>query len=242
MPVSPPPGLEVRLAQATDLVSIVDLLISAPDDATVLTRLAVLAGTEVVGFSSWVRRAPSPDDPGSLQHRAAMSEPPLKLDAEEEAEKQDDGVGGVLQLIEPDKARADAIARVRGRLSRTSPVRFYPRYSLQGLAVHASHQGRGIGTLLVRRGLEQGTAEGVPVLTAGEARGMRFYTNEALGFHIVQGTGWWLDRDGKDIPEQEVKEGGNRGWGSSRSEVSGAQVVWLPPGRRMEIGGVFYRG
>ncbi|KAK8075444.1 hypothetical protein PG997_010107 [Apiospora hydei] len=265
MPVSPPPGLEIRPARASDMTSIVDLLDSAPDDAalyqfpdlsdhpealrpmhrawvrgllqdpTSLTRIAVLDGNAVVGFSSWVRRAPNPDDPDSL-HRMKISEP-LILDEEEGPDGSE-----ALPSIEPDKTRAEAIARVRERLSRTSPFQSVPRYSLQGLAVHPSYQSHGIGRLLVRWGLEQGIAEGVPVLTAGETRGVKFYTGKALGFQIVKGSVWWLDRDGQDISEQEFKSGGNGGWESMYGGVSGAQVVWFPPGLSLEIGGVIYRG
>ncbi|KAK8016733.1 acyl-CoA N-acyltransferase [Apiospora rasikravindrae] len=265
MPVSPPPGLEIRSAQPGDITSIVDLLASAPDDAalyqypnlldhpdalrpmhrawvrellqdpTSLTRIAVLDGNVVVGFSSWVRRAPNPDHPGIL-HRIKISEP-LALDPE-------DGQDGSESppSIEPDKTRAEAITRVRERLSHTSPFQSIPRYSLQGLAVHASHQGHGIGTLLVRWGLEQGAAEGVPVLTAGEARGVKLYTSKALGFQIVKGSEWWLDRDGQDITDQEAKEGGYSHWESIHGGVSGAQVVWAPPGLSLGIEGVIYRG
>ena len=257
-------GLEVRTARADDIDSIVDLLVSAPDDATLyqypglaehpdalrsphrawvrellqdptsLTRIAVLGGSLVVGFSSWVRRAPKPDDPGSLQ-RIEISDPIQTLDDTEE--KRQDKSSGELLPVNPDKIRADAINRVREHLSRTSPIQSIARWSLQGLAVHRSHQGHGIGTLLVRWGLERGAAENVPVFTAGETRGLRFYTSNALRFQIVQGSEWWLDRDGQDISGQEFKEKG-----STHGGVSGAQVVWLPPGRSLEIGGVMYRG
>ncbi|KAK7961984.1 GNAT family acetyltransferase [Apiospora aurea] len=265
MPVSPPPGLEIRPARASDMTSIVELLDSAPDDAAVyqyprlsdypealrpmhrawvrgllqdptsLTRIAVLDGNVVVGFSSWARRAPNPDGPDSL-HRIKISEP-LILDEEEDHDSREG-----LPSIEPDKARAEAIARVREHLSRTSPFQSVPRYSLQGLAVHPSYQDRGIGRLLVRWGLEQGAAENVPVLTAGETRGVRFYTSKDLGFQVVKGSEWWLSRDCKDMSEQEAREGGNRGWESIHGGVSGAQVVWFPPGLSLEIGGVTYRG
>ncbi|KAK8122856.1 hypothetical protein PG984_011526 [Apiospora sp. TS-2023a] len=265
MPVSPPSALEVRPAEASDIDSIVDLLVSAPDDATLyqypdlsdhpealapmqrawvrgllqdpnsLTRIAVLDSNNVVGFSSWVRRAPNPDDPGSLQ-RVKISEP-LILDAEENQ----DNIAP-MPSVQPDKARADAIARVRERLSRTSPIQSLPRYSLQGLGVHASHQGRGIGTLLVRWGLEQAAAEGVPVSTAGEARGVRFYTSEALGFRVVKGSEWRLDRSGQNIDEHDVEKDGSQAWGSACGGASGAQVVWLPPGLSLDIGGVVYLG
>lgn len=269
MPASPPPALEVRPAEASDLPSIVDLLVSAPDDATLyqhpglpdhpellapshrawvrgllrdpasLTRIAVLGGDVVVGFSSWGRRAPDPGDPDRLR-RVHISQPLLSLDAEEE-EEENQADGARPPSIEPDKARAEAIVRVRERLARSSPIPSLPRYALQGLAVHAAHQGRGIGTLLVRWGLEQGAAEGVPVSTAGEARGVRFYTGQALGFQVVKGSEWWLDRDGRDISEHEV-EGGNQQWESTRGGVSGAQVVWLPPGLCLNLGSITYQG
>ncbi|KAK8009109.1 hypothetical protein PG991_011660 [Apiospora marii] len=259
MPESPPSALKVRSAQAGDIPSIVDLLVSAPDDATLpigsprttrpgapglgpgllqdptsLTRIALL-DSNVVGFSSWVRRAPDPDDPDQLQ-RLKISEP-LILDAEENQDYSE-----LLPSIEPDKARADAIARVREHLSHISPIQSLPRYSLQGLAVHTAYQGRGIGTLLVRWGLEQGAAEGVPVSTAGEARGVRFYTDKALGFQVVKGSKWWLDRHGQDIQERDVVQNGNREWDYVRGGVSGAQVVWLPPGLCLDIEGLTYRG
>ncbi|KAK7985478.1 hypothetical protein PG996_005280 [Apiospora saccharicola] len=164
--VSPRSAFEVRPARASDIASIVDLLISAPDDATLyqypglsdhpellapthrawvrgllqdptsLIRIAVLDSNIVVGFSSWARRVPNADNPGSLQ-RVKISEPPI-LDAEEE--EQDDGEP--MPSIERNKARTDAIVRVRERLSSTSLIQSLPRYSLQGLAVHASHQGQ----------------------------------------------------------------------------------------------------
>ncbi|KAK7999619.1 Acyl-CoA N-acyltransferase [Apiospora arundinis] len=268
MYMTPPPGIEVRTAQASDIESIVDLLVSAPDDATLyqypdlarypdalrtthrawvqellrdptsLTRITVLGEDVVVGFSSWARRAPNPDNPsGPLQRVRISDPPPLNIpDAEENqhgSSSSSSSSGGALPSIEPHKTRTEAVARVREHLSRTSPVKSIARWSLEGLAVHASHQNRGIGTMLVRWGLEQGAAEGVPVVTAGESRGVRFYTGHSLGFQIVKGTDWWLDQDGRDVFKREVNERESiPGW------VSGAQVVWLPPGHSSKIRGI----
>ncbi|KAK3349245.1 hypothetical protein B0T25DRAFT_519511 [Lasiosphaeria hispida] len=64
--------------------------------------------------------------------------------------------------------------------------------------VHAEYQGYGIGSLLVRWGLDQVSEGGLPVFATGEAQGVDFY-EKATGFQRLHGTEFWLGKDGRDI-------------------------------------------
>lgn len=143
------------------------------------------------------------------------------------------------KALEPDVKRAEAIRRARDRAP-PSPVQSIPCYELGGLAVHSDYYGCGIGSLLVRWGLDRAAEEGVPVITTGETRGMAFYEN-ALGFQRLRGSEFWLDSQGKDIDEESVRAG-NDEWKSSKGGLSGAELIWCPKGYSVEIRGHVYQG
>lgn len=127
--------------------------------------------------------------------------------------------------------RAKALSHMRKR--NPSPASSIPCYELNGMAVHSDFQGFGIGTLLVRWGLNKAEADGVPVFTGGEERGVLFYTN-ALGFQRIPETEYWLDKDAREITREEV-ERGNTTWKTSIGGVSGSDVVWYPESMRVKI-------
>lgn len=101
--------------------------------------------------------------------------------------------------------------------------------------MHTDYQGYGIGSLLVRWGLDRVADEGLPVFATGETRGTDFY-EKVMGFQRVQGSEYWLDKGVGDIQKGDI-EGGNQGWKKENGELSGAEMVWCPKGVNVVIRG-----
>jgi GNAT superfamily N-acetyltransferase len=132
-----------------------------------------------------------------------------------------------------DPQRQAAVIRVRFRTP--SPTKSTPCYKLDGLAIHPDFQGYGIGTLLVRWGMDRAAEEKVPVFAAGEERGVAFY-EKALGFRRLAKTEYWLDRDAKEVGREEV-EMGNVAWRTANGGISGCEVCWCPDGVVLDADG-----
>ncbi len=143
------------------------------------------------------------------------------------------------KALVPDKAHSEAVRRVRKRAP-PSPSRTRPCYELASLAIHSEYQGHGIGSLLVRWGLEKAEEEGVPVFAVGEAQGVDFY-DKAMGFQRLWESEYWLDKEGRDISREEI-QGGNEAWKKANGGLSGAEMVWCPKGYVLEAGGRTYKG
>jgi predicted N-acetyltransferase YhbS len=110
----------------------------------------------------------------------------------------------------------------------SSPKESTPCLELSGLAVHPDFQGFGIATLLVKWGLDEAAKASIPVFTAGEERGVNFYTN-ALGFRRLPKNEYWLDSNGGNISRIEV-DAGNESWKTKNGGLSGCELVWCPEG------------
>lgn len=141
------------------------------------------------------------------------------------------------KALVPDTAHAGAVRRVRKRAP-PSPRMTTGSYELTGLAVHPDHQGCGVGSLLVRWGLDRAATERVPVFVTSEARGVDFY-QKALGFRSLWGSEYWLDSAGDDVSREDV-EAGNEAWKKDRGGLSGAEMIWCPPGYVLEVEGRTY--
>lgn len=92
----------------------------------------------------------------------------------------------------PPELRLDALQSLLGPLRAAQPEIMPPSHPpylmLNQLAVHPSHQGRGIGSLLLNWGLEKADTEGLAVyLTASEA-GKRMY--DKRGFEVRRVVEW----------------------------------------------------
>ena len=133
----------------------------------------------------------------------------------------------------PDPQRQAAVMRMRIRTP--SPNKSTPCYRLDGLAIHPDFQGCGVGTLLMRWGLDRAAEEKVPVFAIGEERGVSFY-EKALGFRRLAKTEYWLDRDAKEVSREEV-EMGNAAWKTANGGVSGCEVCWCPEGVVLDVDG-----
>jgi N-acetylglutamate synthase-like GNAT family acetyltransferase len=132
--------------------------------------------------------------------------------------------------LKPIPERRDALFAARGNLQTSKS---FASFNLTGLAIHPDYQGYGIGSMLVRWGMDEATKEGVPVFTGGETKGVMFY-DKALGFKRVPKTEYWLDREAKEITRAEV-EAGNEAWTAANDGVSGAEVFWCPEGVSLNV-------
>ncbi|KAF8208536.1 acyl-CoA N-acyltransferase [Mycena galopus ATCC 62051] len=264
MPKPLPSGLHIRQARADDVPSMATMLSLVPDDGslyrfphilehpdemremhvgwlrpavhdpTSLIRIAVVpvdGKDEVVGFTIWTRQDADPQDPNTLR--------PVKLAAEIAlAEEEDTSTSSApppqqSRALIPNKAHADAIKQARKRAP-PSPAKTTPGYDLGSVAIHPEYQGHGIGSLLVRGGLDRATEEHVPVFVTGETQGVEFY-ERALGFQRLRATEYWLDAEGRDISREEVQNGSET-WKKANGGLLGAQMVWLPEGYVLEVG------
>ncbi|KAF8208634.1 hypothetical protein K438DRAFT_1754498 [Mycena galopus ATCC 62051] len=269
MPKPLPPDLQIRQARADDIHSIATLLSLAPDDGmlyrfphimesldephkmhvdwlrpilhdpTFLVRIAVIPADgkdKIVGLSVWMRWEADPEHPTKCKSaKLTVEAVPI-----EETVKETPGL--ITALLEklallPNVAHDRAIQEARSRFP--SPTTETPSYSLDGMAIIPEFQGHGIGSLLVRWGLDKAAEERVPVFVGGETRGVEFY-EKALGFQRLRATEWWLDDNGDDISREEVQSG-NEGWKRANGGVAGAQLVWLPEGYVFEHGGEVYK-
>jgi GNAT superfamily N-acetyltransferase len=109
-----------------------------------------------------------------------------------------------------------------------SPKESTSSLELSGLAVHPEFRGFGIATMLVTWGLDHAARANIPVFTAGEERGVNFYTN-ALGFRRLPKNEYWLDSNGNSVSREEI-EGGNESWKTENGGLSGCELVWCPEG------------
>ncbi|KAK1759917.1 acyl-n-acyltransferase [Echria macrotheca] len=248
----------MRRAQAGWITSLV-----RGADRTTLVRVAVLgqdSGPEkVVGFSSWQKRelypttAPDKGDGdgngGKAERRQRTRLVELRGDPVEElipsekeiirpaADGEEDEESPSEAALTPNPTRSAAVRRLRKRLP-PSPALATPCYELHGLSVHPDHRGQGIGKLLVRWGLERAAAENLPVFATGEAGGVDFYVR-ALGFQTLRGSEYWLDAEGNEISEEEVK-GANVAYKKENGGLYGAEVVWCPKGVEVDVRGHVY--
>jgi hypothetical protein len=203
-----------------------------------LTRVAVVPlengrGTKAIGFSSWVRMMPSPNNLGKFQPKQWRKTTWLEhlnislTSIEAKYNNFYSKIHPFPNLTTPEsKMRQSALNKARSRVP--SPASKEPCYILQGLAIHLDYQGCGIGSLLVRWGLDRAVEEGIAVFTAGEERGVKFYEG-AFGFKRIAETEYWLGRDGREISREEVAKG-NEQWKREKGGVMGSEVVWVPEG------------
>ncbi|KAF7357624.1 Acyl-n-acyltransferase [Mycena sanguinolenta] len=269
MPRPLPPGLQVRQARADDVPSLATLLSLTPDDGTLyqyphvlkypddmhldwlrplvhdptsLIRIVVVpvdGKDKFVGFSCWTRQEADPLDPTKTRPAKIAAEVPVADEVEKDITNDSPPSEEQSEVLVPNEARAAAIERGRKRGS-PSPAKTTPCYELGGLVVHPDYQGHGIGSLLVRWGLDEAAKERVPVFVGGETQGVDFY-EKALGFQRLSPTEFWLDAEGRDITREEVKSG-NEGWKKENGGVSGAELVWLPDGYVFELDNEVYKG
>ncbi|KAK7048080.1 acyl-n-acyltransferase [Favolaschia claudopus] len=265
MPKPLPSGLQLRQARIEEVVSLANLLYLAPDDGTVYSfphaleqpdemkhmnmkwlqslfhdptsfiRIAVVTvdgNEQIVGFTNWKKREAEPQNP-SKTRLVKLTDEVVAAENNDTASASDSPRAPV-----PNKARREAINRARQRAP--SPDETIPCYGLSGLVIHPEYQGHGIGSLLVRWGLDKAADEHIPVFIGGEARGVNFY-EKALGFKRLHATEYWLDAAGRDISREEV-ESGNEAWKFSNGGVSGAEVAWLPKGYILDWGGEILEG
>ena len=221
----------------------------------------------VVGFSSWMKREMDPEAEGSTRvveiGRVNWADSDgmysdtnfvtfclncADKDMLETRESNDGNIAddsqpdlvpgsGPSKALEPNPIHSKAIRRVRKRAP-PSPAESTPGYELNGLAIRAEYQGYGIGSLLVRWGLDRASEEGLPVFATGEAQGVNFY-EKAMRFQKLLGSEYWLDKDGRDISASDV-QGGNDGWTKANGGLSGAEMIWCPKGYKLNIRGVEY--
>ncbi|KAK0611774.1 hypothetical protein B0T14DRAFT_571638 [Immersiella caudata] len=210
-------------------------------DPTTLIRVAVVreeGGDEtVVGFSSWGGKVLDGDS-GKTKGGNIWANWGEALDLEASEEPELEPELDTSKAMESSSVHSEAVRRNLAMQESLSPTQFTPCYQLTGLSVHPDHQGYGIGSLLVRWGLEKAAEEGLPVFTAGEARGVEFY-ERALGFQKIKGSEYWLDKGGKDITSEDVAAG-NDDWMKLNGGVSGAEMVWCPKKYRIEVRGHVY--
>lgn len=121
----------------------------------------------------------------------------------------------------PNRSKAIAAARARD----PTPPENQPCLRLTTIAVHPSVQGHGVGTILVKWGMEHASSESLPVYIKGEERGIRFY--ESLGFKRLSVSEYWIRADGEEMSRAEV-ENGDDSWKKENGGVNGAAVVWWP--------------
>ncbi|KAK7048075.1 acyl-n-acyltransferase [Favolaschia claudopus] len=252
-----PLGLVIHQATPKDLFSLATLLAMVPDDGSLyrfphilehidemrdmhigwlrpaiheptnLIRIAVVPTNnteQVVGFTSWTHREIDPHDPSKTRlAKIAVEIPPAEETANSNAQSQTSNSRALI----PNKDRSDAIKRARKR-SPPSPAANTPCYELGGLAIHPDFQGQGIGSLLVRWGIDKAAEKHVPVFVTGETQGVEFY-EQAIGFRRLPETEYWLDEAGRDITREEVLNG-NETWKKVNGGLSGSEMVWLPDG------------
>jgi GNAT superfamily N-acetyltransferase len=209
-------------------------------DHSTLTRVAVIPqengqGTKAIGFSSWRCMFSDPKKPGKLQskqwHISTWIDW-LNLSLMRYETK----YNGFYTWLHPSPSHRNNerhSALMKGRSGTPQSISKIPRYVLDGLAIHSDFQGCGIGSLLVRWGMDRAVEDGVPVFTGGEARGVDFYEG-ALGFKRIPETEYWLDSEGREISREEV-EAGNVQWKKENGGVSGCDVFWCPDGVQVEI-------
>ncbi|KAJ7512836.1 acyl-CoA N-acyltransferase [Mycena galericulata] len=259
--MSKSPGIQVREARPADVPSLADLLVAAPDDGslyqfphilehpaemhklhvgwlrqavqdpTTLIRVAVVQaeGKErVVGYSSWTRREVDAQSGGIEPAVAAGLEP--ETDTSNSAEPS--------KALVPNKAHTAAMKRGRSLMS-SNPSQSTSCYELGGLATLPLYQGHGIATSLTRWGLDRAAEEGVPTFVTSQGQVLDFYGK--LGFRRIESTEYWFDEEGRDVNKEEVRAG-NETWKTSNGGISGAMMVWTPPGRVVEIEGEVYEG
>jgi GNAT superfamily N-acetyltransferase len=171
-----------------------------------------------------------------LTHTASVMDFKPPEDAETGSEAEID----TSKAMESDKVHCEAVRRNLAKQESLSPTQSTPCYQLTGLSIKPEYQGYGIGSLLVRWGLEKAAEEGLPVFTAGETQGVDFY-EKALGFQKIKGSEYWLDKEGKDISDEEVA-GGNEAWRKVNGGVSGAEVIWCPKRYVIDVRGQVYKG
>ncbi|MEU7594873.1 GNAT family N-acetyltransferase [Streptomyces sp. NPDC039022] len=95
--------------------------------------------------------------------------------------------------------RAEASARAEAAMSGHRPGE--PVWFLGSVGVHPGRQGRGLGSAVIRPGLEAAEAAGVPAfLETSDERNVRFY--EHLGFEVTA--------------ECSLPDGGPRAWAMTR--------------------------
>jgi N-acetylglutamate synthase-like GNAT family acetyltransferase len=207
-------------------------------DCNTLTRVAVIPSekgqsTKAIGFSSWIRMIPSSDDPEKFQPKQwkrttwmdRLNITLMKIEAK--YSKFYSSIHPFSNLTTQESTmRQSALNKARSRVQSPSSKRSC--YVLSGLAIHSDYQGCGIGSLLVRWGMDRAMEERVAVFTGGEERGVKFYES-ALRFERIAETEYWLDRNGREINREEVI-GGNGQWTRENGGVSGSEVVWYPHG------------
>jgi len=200
-------------------------LYPAVHDSQTLVRVAVIEtnGQEkVVGFSSWTQHE---YDPESLEKRTRLRK---MLDwTTPEPDDQDKPIipapEGLSKAFVADKTRSEAFKKARKRAELVKQQEDVPRLELNGLATHPEYQGHGIATDLVNWGLTKAAESGIPVYVTGESTGVAFYKKR--GFRPVPGTEFWLDKDGRDLTAEQLKEGNTTGT-KAEGGVSAAQLIW----------------
>ncbi|KAF2670072.1 hypothetical protein BT63DRAFT_424032 [Microthyrium microscopicum] len=210
-----------------------------------LTRIADLrteSGEKIVGFSQWHQRVKDPKGsdtympievfrPLSLQD--LINWPLMALEATYKQLyswlHQEANLG-----LQRNPKKSEAIRAGRNRSPQLE--KSIPCFQLSGLAVHPDHQGFGIATKLVRWGMDQAKAKGVPVITGGEESGLKFYQN-ALGFKRIRESEYWIDPEGNNIDREEVEKG-NDLWKKVNGGVSGSDAIWCPDGIEVDLKGL----
>ncbi|KAJ7210674.1 acyl-CoA N-acyltransferase [Mycena haematopus] len=215
----------------------------AVHDPTSLIRIAVVPADgkdKVAGFTTWTRQEVDPLDPSQLRPATLAAEVALAEQVEEDVNTNTPPpTQQPSRALVPNEAHADAIKQARKRAP-PSPAKTTPCYELGSLAVHPDYQGCGIGSLLVRWGVEKAAKEHVPIFVTGETQGVDFYEN-AMGFRRLSATEYWLDAEGRNLTREEVK-GGNEAWKKANGGLSGAQMVWLPEGYVLKLDNEVYEG